>query len=416
MSNASCATSISAPVVLSGMRPTGALHLGHYYGALANWVNMQDSHRCYFMVADNHALTTHYQSPEQIADNVREMVIDWLACGLDPNRADIFVQSWVPQHAELFLMLSMITPISWLERVPTFKEQQEKLTDRDLSTFGFLGYPLLQAADILVYGANAVPVGEDQLSHIELTREIARRFNHLYGRDEDFEKKSLRAEKKLIHELISSEPDIQSYPAWRQSYLETGAVEALGKAQAAINRARTLSTEEISRMQGALRGGGKMILSDPQAWLTEESKLPGLDGQKMSKSYGNAIALRETDAMIEKKIRAMKTDPARVRRTDAGNPSHCPVWDFHRLYSSVEQQSWVKEGCTTASIGCLECKQPVIEAVIRFVQPIRERAQPFCDDPAGVDAILKQGSAKARMAAESTMVAVRQAVGLKPPV
>lgn len=402
-------------IVLSGMRPTGALHLGHYYGALVNWRAMQDSHQCYFMVADHHALTTHYQNPEHINQNIREMVIDWLACGLDPARSTLFVQSWVPQHAELFLMLSMITPIAWLERVPTYKEQMEKLADKDLTTYGFLGYPLLQAADILVYGAHAVPVGEDQLSHVELTREIARRFNHFYGRDTDFEKKAKLAEKKLIGELIGGHPEIRELPQWIKQVGERGDSALLAKVHDYVNRARTLTHEEKSRLFGALRGGGRAILSDPQAMLTKEARLPGLDGQKMSKSYGNALALRESDQQIDKKIRAMKTDPARQRRTDAGNPKNCPVWAFHQLYSSNDVRDWVMQGCTSASIGCIECKAPVIEAVIHFVRPIRERAEPFINNPEGVDKILAEGSAKARATAESTMREVRAAVGLKPP-
>lgn len=400
-------------IVLSGMRPTGALHLGHYYGALTNWVRLQSTHRCYFMVADSHALTTHYQSPEHINQNIRDMVIDWLASGLDHHQSTIFVQSWVPQHAELFLMLSMITPIGWLERVPTYKEQQEKLSDKDLTTYGFLGYPLLQAADILVYGAHAVPVGEDQLSHIELTREVARRFNHFYGRDHDYEKKSNLAEKILIGEFIASDPQIREFPQWVKQIQEQGSADILEKANHYIQRSQKLTHEERSRLMGTLRGGGRAILSDPQALLTKESKLPGLDGQKMSKSYNNAIALRESDASIEKKIRAMKTDPARQRRTDAGQPKNCPVWEFHQLYSNEKIQAWVQEGCTTAGIGCIECKAPVIESVINFVRPLRLRAEPFINDPEGIDNILREGSAIARDTAEKTMRDVRQAIGLK---
>ena len=327
------------PRVLSGMRPTGALHLGHYHGALKNWVRLQQDHDCFYFVADWHALTTHYDDHADLERNVYDMVVDWLAAGIDPDRATLFIQSRLPEHAELFTLLAMGTPLSWLERVPTYKDQIRALSGRDLATYGFLGYPLLQAADILIYQAAFVPVGEDQAPHVEITREVARRFNHLYG-------------------------------------------------------------------------AGRAVLPEPATLLTDTAKLPGLDGAKMSKSYGNDIAMREAPAEVERKIRRMPTDPDRVRRTDKGNPAHCPVWQFHQLYSDADTQAWVVKGCTSAGIGCLECKQPVIDAIVKEQAPWHERAEAYLSNPKHVHWIVEVGTERARTVARQTMREVRGAMGL----
>ena len=321
------------------MRPTGALHLGHYHGAIKNWVRLQHDYACYFFVADWHALTTDYADHADLERNVYDMVVDWLAAGVDPDQATLFIQSRLPEHAELFTLLAMGTPLSWLERVPTYKDQIGNLDGRDLATYGFLGYPLLQAADILIYKAQHVPVGEDQAPHLEITREVARRFNHLYGR-------------------------------------------------------------------------GKTVLPEPATLLTETSRLPGLDGRKMSKSYGNDIAMREEPAEVERKVRRMQTDPDRVRRTDKGNPDRCPVWQFHQVYSDTETRDWVRQGCTTAGIGCLECKQPVIDAIVREQAPWRERAEAYLSNPKQVQWIVEVGTEQARGVARATMREVRAAIGL----
>jgi len=392
--------------VVSGMRPTGSLHLGHYHGALKNWVRLQSEYPCFYFVADWHALTTHYDTPEIIEDNVWEMVIDWLAAGVDPSQATLFIQSRVPEHAELHTLLSMITPLSWLERVPTYKDQQEKLADRDLSTYGFLGYPLLQSADVLIYRAKYVPVGEDQIPHIELTREIARRFNYIYGREPGFEQKALEAVKKL------GSRKARLYKELRNRYQEQGDEGALEAAKALLDEAQNLSVGDRERLFGYLEGGGRMILVEPEALLTEASRLPGLDGAKMSKSYGNAIGLREDPESVTKKIRTMPTDPARVKRTDPGEPERCPVWQFHLVYSDDKTQEWVQQGCRSAGIGCLECKQPVIDAVIAEQAPMRERAQRYLDDPTLVKNIIADGCDKARELARETMREVREAMGL----
>ncbi len=392
--------------VLSGMRPTGRLHLGHYHGVLKNWLRLQNEYPCLFFVADWHALTTHYDTPQAIADNVRDMVVDWLAAGVDPAQATIFVQSKVIEHAELHLLLSMSTPLGWLERVPTYKDQQEKLSEKDLSTYGFLGYPLLQSADILIYRANLVPVGEDQVPHIEFTREICRRFNHLYGREPGFEEKAQSAVKKL------GSKKARVYEECRVAYQQKGDDEALESAQALLNDAQNLSMNDRERLFGYLEGSGKMILAEPEALLTVASKMPGLDGQKMSKSYNNTIALREDPDTVAKKIRTMPTDPARVRRTDPGNPANCPVWQFHLVYSDDGVRQWATAGCTSAGIGCLECKQPVIDAVLKELAPIRERAQHYEDNPDLVRNILADGSEKAQELARDTMRDVREAMGL----
>jgi len=388
------------------MRPTGSLHLGHYHGVLKNWVEMQHEYECLFFAADWHALTTHYDNPQMIAQSTWDMVIDWLAAGVDPARATLFIQSRVPEHAELHLLLSMITPLGWLERVPTYKDQQEKLTEKDLSTYGFLGYPLLQSADILIYRATHVPVGADQVPHIEFTREIARRFNHLYGREAGFEEKAESAVKKL------GSKKAKLYEELRTRYQEQGDDEALLSAQSLLDEQQSLSLGDRERLFGYLEGGGKMILSEPQAMLTAASKMPGLDGQKMSKSYNNTIALREDEASVGKKIRTMPTDPARVRRTDVGDPDKCPVWQLHLVYSGEDTRQWVQQGCRSAGIGCIECKQPVIDGVLLEQKPMRERAQLYLDDPTLVRNIIADGCEKARKLASETMRDVREVMGL----
>ena len=392
--------------VLSGMRPTGHLHLGHYHGVLKNWIKLQHEHQCLFFVADWHALTTHYDNPEIIQNNVWEMVIDWLAAGVDPNLATLFIQSQVPEHAELHLLLSMFTPLGWLERVPTYKDQQERLAEKDLSTYGFLGYPLLQSADILIYRANQVPVGEDQVPHIEFTREIARRFNHLYGREPGFEQKAEAAIKKM------GSKKARLYEELRTRYQQQGEDAALDAAHALLNEQQNLSLGDRERLFGYLEGGGKMILAEPQALLTTASRMPGLDGQKMSKSYHNTISLREDAESVTKKIRTMPTDPARVRRTDPGTPEKCPVWALHQIYSDHTVQAWVQSGCSSAAIGCIECKQPVIDNVLKEQEPMRERAQMYTENPSLVRNIIADGCEKARELACDTMRDVRAAMGL----
>ena len=392
--------------VLSGMRPTGALHLGHYHGVLKNWVRLQHEFECFYFVADWHALTTHYDDPHTIEQHVWDMVIDWLAAGVDPAQATLFIQSRVPEHAELHLLLSMITPLGWLERVPTYKDQQEKLTEKDLTTYGFLGYPLLQSADILIYRANRVPVGEDQVPHIEITREIARRFNHIFGREPGFEEKAEEAIKKLGSRRA------KIYRQQRTSYMEKGDVDALAAARALLNETQNLTMGDRERLFGYIEGGGKVILTEPQALLTEASKMPGLDGQKMSKSYNNTITLREDADSVTKKIRTMPTDPARVKRTDPGDPAKCPVWQLHEVYSDDAKKQWVQQGCKSAGIGCLECKQPVIDAVIAEQHPMRERAQKYLDDPTLVRNIVADGCEKARKLAQETLRDVRDVMGL----
>jgi tryptophanyl-tRNA synthetase len=392
--------------VVSGMRPTGSLHLGHYHGALKNWVRLQSEYPCYYFVADWHALTTHYEEPEVIEQSVWDMVIDWLAAGVDPAQATLFIQSRIPEHAELYTLLAMITPLGWLERVPTYKDQQEKLADRDLATYGFLGYPLLQAADVLIYRAKYVPVGEDQVPHIEFMREIARRFNHVYGREPGFEEKAIAAVKKL------GSRKAKLYRELRTRFQEQGDAAARESAKALLDEAQNLSVADRERLFGYLEGGGRMILVEPEVMLTEASRLPGLDGAKMSKSYGNTIGLREDAESVAKKIRTMPTDPARVRRSDPGDPDKCPVWQFHLVYSDEKTKSWVQQGCRSAGIGCLECKQPVIDSVLAEQAPMRERAQRYLDDPTLVRNIVADGCDKAREIARETMREVREVMGL----
>jgi len=392
--------------VLSGMRPTGALHLGHYHGVLKNWVRLQAEYPCFFFVADWHALTTHYETPEVIQESVWDMVIDWLAAGVDPNQATLFIQSRVPEHSELFLLLAMGTPLGWLERVPTYKDQIEKLKEKDLQTYGFLGYPLLQAADILIYRALHVPVGEDQVPHVEMTREVARRFNYLYGREPGFEEKALEAVKKLGSKRA------KLYAELRTAYQERGEDEALLQAQAMLQESQSLSMADRERLFGYLEGARKIILVEPQALLTSASRMPGLDGQKMSKSYGNTISIREAPEEVIRLVRTMPTDPARVRRTDPGNPVNCPLWQFHQIYSDQATKDWADKGCKSASIGCLDCKQPVIDAILSEQQPMFERAQQYLDDPSLLRSIIADGSDKARKVAQETMRDVREAMGL----
>jgi len=324
--------------VLSGMRPTGRLHLGHKKGVLDNWLQLQQTQQCLFFVADWHALTTDYAQPDIVGKTIWDMVIDWLAVGIDPEKATIFIQSAVPEHAELHLLFSFMTPLPWLERVPTYKDQIEKLREKDLGTYGFLGYPLLQSADILVYQANAVPVGEDQVPHVELTREVARRFNHLY------------------------------------------------------------------------RKGIPPLFPEPEALLMPASKLPGLDGQKMSKSYGNTIELAEEWKVTAKKIKTMPTDPARQRRHDAGTPEKCPVWDFHRVYSTKEERKEIHEGCTSAGIGCLDCKKVLLTHLEEELQPIRQRRADLMIHMDDVRDIVQQGNERARTLAGRTMEKVRRSL------
>jgi tryptophanyl-tRNA synthetase len=392
--------------VLSGMRPTGRLHLGHYHGVLKNWLELQHEYECFFFVADWHALTTQYEDPTGIPDSARDMVIDWLAAGINPGSATLFVQSRVPEHAELHLLLSMITPLGWLERVPTYKDQQEKLKEMDLSTYGFLGYPLLQSADILIYKAGQVPVGEDQVAHVELTREVARRFNHIFGREPDFEEKAEEAKKKM------GKKNAKLFDSLKRRYQEQGDQEALEVARALLEGQGNITLSDRERLFGYLEGGGRIILPEPQALLTKASKMPGLDGQKMSKSYNNTISLRDSPAEVEKALRTMPTDPARVRRTDPGDPEKCPVWQFHQVYSDSSVHEWVQQGCRSAGIGCLECKQPIIDAVLAELAPIQERAREYEAQPDLVRSILNEGCEKARDVARETMEEVRHAMSL----
>ena len=400
----------SAPLqysrVLSGMRPTGQLHLGHYHGVLKNWLRLQHEYQCFFFVADWHALTTDYEDPKIIGESVWDMVIDWLAVGINPGSATLFIQSRGPEHAELHLLLSMITPLGWLERVPSYKDQQEKLKEKDLATYGFLGYPLLQSADILIYKAGQVPVGEDQVAHVELTREVARRFNYLYGREPGFEEKAEAAVTKL------GAKNAKLYKSLRKRYQEQGDHEALETGRALLESLQTMTLGDRERLFGYLEGIGRIILPEPHALLTPTSKMPGLDGQKMSKSYGNTISLREEPKAVETKIRTMPTDPARVRRTDPGEPEKCPVWEWHKVYSDDKTKEWVQQGCRSAGIGCIECKQPVINAVLAELAPIRERAQELAGSPNAVRNIIMEGCEAARDVARDTLEEIRQAMGL----
>ncbi len=388
------------------MRPTGRLHLGHYHGVLKQWVELQLVHECFFFVADWHALTTHYGETEDISDNVIEMVIDWLACGVNPSSATLFIQSRIAEHAELHLLLSMLVPLGWLERVPSYKDRRERMQDRDLATYGFLGYPLLQSADILAYKANLVPVGEDQVAHVELTREVARRFNYLYGREADFAKRAEKAADKM------GKKSAAMYRKLRKRYQESGDTEAFEVVRAMLDSQRNLPLSDRERLYGYLEGAGKILLPEPDWLLTEAPKMPGLDGEKMSKSYGNTISLREPDKAIEVKLRTMPTDPARVKRTDPGDPEKCPVWRLHQIYSSDEVRGWVQQGCRSAGIGCIECKQPIIDAVKAEVAPIRTRAGEYAEDKQTVQKIITEGNEAARSVAHDTLDEVRKAMGI----
>ncbi|WP_018605823.1 tryptophan--tRNA ligase [Uliginosibacterium gangwonense] len=392
--------------VLSGMRPTGRLHIGHYHGALKNWVRLQEEKECFFFVADWHALTTAYDDVQVIENSVWDMVIDWLAAGVDPEKASIFIQSRLPQHAELHLLMSMMTPLGWLERIPTYKDQQEKLSNKDLSTYGFLGYPLLMSADILLYRAAGVPVGEDQVPHVEFTRELARRFNHLYGREPGFEDKAKAALKKL-----GGKRD-KLFMELRQRFQQEGDRAALEEGRALIAQSQSLGTADRERLYGYLDGSGKQILVEPEAWLTEASRVVGLDGQKMSKSYGNTVMMREEPEALAKKIKTMPTDTNRVRRTDPGEPERCPVWQLHQVYSTPETREWVQTGCRSAGIGCIECKQPVIEGMMAEQAPMHERAMRYIENPKLVREVVEHGCERARVVAEETMADVRAAMGL----
>ncbi|WP_341706971.1 tryptophan--tRNA ligase [Halopseudomonas sp.] len=393
--------------VLSGMRPTGRLHLGHYHGVLKNWVKLQHEYECFFFAADWHALTTHYEDPQSIEQNVWDMLIDWLAAGVSGTSSTMFIQSQVPEHAELHLLLSMVTPVSWLERVPTYKDQQEKLKDRDLATYGFLGYPLLQSADILIYRAGQVPVGADQVAHVEITREVARRFNHLYGKEVGFEEKAEAAIKKM------GKKSAKLYSSLRKAYQEQGDAEALETARALLKEQQNITLGDQERLFGYLEGGGKVILPEPQALLTPDSKMPGLDGQKMSKSYGNTITLRDTTDEVSEKVRRMPTDPARVRRNDPGDPAKCPVFQLHQVYTDKATHDWVQEGCRSAGIGCIDCKKPIIDAISAELEPMQQRAAEYEANPDAVRVILNEGTERARDAARDTLIEVRQAMGLQ---
>ncbi len=393
--------------VISGMRASGQLHLGHYHGVLKNWVELQHQYECSFFVADWHGLTTNYESPGIISESIWPMVIDWLAAGVNPGSSRLFVQSWVPEHAELHLLLSMITPLGWLERVPTYKDQQDSLREKDLATYGFLGYPLLQSADILIYGADYVPVGEDQLSHVELTREVARRFNFLYGREIGYEQKAEEAIVKM------GKKNAKLYKKLKTEYQQNGKLESLETAKALLESQQNISLGDRERLLGYLDGGGRMVLNEPEALLTRVSKMPGLDGRKMSKSYGNTIRLREKPEAVEKKVLTMPTDPARVRREDPGSPDKCPVWPLHEIYSNEDEKKWVVEGCQNAGIGCVDCKQVLVQGINKELAPIQEAAKEYEDDIGLVKSIVAEGSEAAREQARATIDDVREAMGLE---
>lgn len=392
--------------VLSGMRPTGQLHLGHYHGVIKNWLELQNEYDSYFFVADWHAFTTHYSDNLELERNVMEMVVDWLASGINPNTSTVFVQSKVPEHAELHLLLSMTTPLSWLERVPSYKDQQEKMKTRDLSTYGFLGYPLLQSADILIYKAGLVPVGEDQVAHVELTREIARRFNYVHGREPDFEQKAQAAITKM------GKKNAKLYNRLRKDYQENGTDDALTKSKALLLEQQNITMSDRERLSGYIEGMGKIILPEPESLLTKSSKMPGLDGQKMSKSYNNTISLRDKAEEVDKKIKRMPTDPARVKLTDPGDPQKCPVWQLHQVYSDAQTRDWVVDGCTKAKMGCVECKMPVIDAVNQELAPMQESISKYQSDPELIRQIIFDGSERARNVAKETIIEVREAMGI----
>lgn len=392
--------------VVSGMRPSGRLHLGHYHGVLKSWTRLQHEYECYFCIVDWHALTTDYEASGAIAQHVMDMAVDWLAAGVSPSSATLFIQSHVPEHAELHLLLSMICPLGWLERVPSYKELQQHLQHKELDTYGFLGYPLLQAADILLYRAGLVPVGADQLPHIEFARDVARRFNHLYGREADFEDKAEAAIRRL------GKKTAKLYTSLRKSYQEQGDVEALGTARAIIKEQQTITLSDQERLYGYLEGCGKLLLPEPQALLSDAPKISGLDGGKMAKSNSNAIFLRDTSEEIAEKIRRMPTDPARGHRQDPGEPTRCPVWQMHVTHSDEAVRQWAEQGCRSAGIGCLECKAPLIDAIRAELAPLQERALDYEQNTDLVRSILADGAERARDEARETLVEVRQAMGL----
>jgi tryptophanyl-tRNA synthetase len=392
--------------VVSGMRPSGRLHLGHYHGVLKNWTRLQHEYECYFCIVDWHALTTDYEASGAIAQHVMDMAVDWLAAGVSPSSATLFIQSHVPEHAELHLLLSMICPLGWLERVPSYKELQQHLQHKELDTYGFLGYPLLQAADILLYRAGLVPVGADQLPHIEFARDVARRFNHLYGREADFEDKAEAAIRRL------GKKTAKLYTSLRKSYQEQGDVEALGTARAIIKEQQTITLSDQERLYGYLEGCGKLLLPEPQALLSDAPKISGLDGGKMAKSNSNAIFLRDTSEEVAEKIRRMPTDPARGHRQDPGEPTRCPVWQMHVTHSDEAVRQWAEQGCRSAGIGCLECKAPLIDAIRAELAPLQERALDYEQNTDLVRSILADGAERARDEARETLVEVRQAMGL----
>jgi len=370
------------------MRPTGKLHLGNYVGALQNWVGMQDQYECFFFIADWHALTTDYADTSRVKENSLEVAFDWLAAGLDPEKSVLFVQSHIPAHAELHLLFSMITPLGWLERVPTYKEQRENIQDKDLSTYGFLGYPLLQSADILMYRADFVPVGEDQVAHVELTREVARRFNFFY-------------------------PKRGSAPVRKVSRDEES--EAIFDMKTEFAEESVVYPHESTFSKPAPDDDGtqsETVFPEPQALLTPAAKLPGTDGRKMSKSYGNTILLSDPEAVVRRKLKTMVTDPARVRRSDPGNPDVCPVGDLHKIFSSTKTMAKVNEGCRSAGIGCIECKSWAADALVQLLNPMQERRKKFEENPKLAWDILEDGTQRARKAAGETMDRVRAAMGM----
>jgi len=392
--------------VVSGMRPTGSIHLGHYHGVLKNWVRMQYEYECYFFIADWHALTTDYEDVGNIRESSRRMLIDWLAAGVNPGSATLFVQSQIPELAELHLLLSMVTPTAWLERVPGYKEMQDKLHDRSQGTYGFLGYPLLQGADIMAFRAGVVPVGADQEPHVEMAREVARRFNYLYGRDEGFEAQAEAA----IHKLGKKSSAL--YRQLLDAHQTHGDEDALETARALVRERGRLTLAEKERLLGYLEGLGKTILTEPHSILTDTARMPGLDGEKMSNSGNNIIRLREDPAEVERKIRTMQTDPARIRLSDPGEPERCPVWELHLLYSDDDAQQQVQNKCRNAGWGCVECKQPVAEAIIAEQAPIHERAAQYEENPELLQRILSEGTEQARDEVRATLREVREAMGL----
>jgi tryptophanyl-tRNA synthetase len=391
------------------MRPTGPLHLGHYFGALSNWVRMQEEYDCFYFVADWHALTTHYaEDTRLVPQNTLEIALDWLSTGIDPEKSTLFVQSWVPEHAELHLLLSMITPLEWLERVPTYKEQIAQLRDKDLGTYGFLGYPLLQTADIVMYDADQVPVGEDQVPHIELAREIVRRFNAHFAfeiRQELFQPENLDHLRELALVVAPFPTQFQDTGNPGELTLRDNPI-ILRRSAAEMGYSNFL--EKVGPNKRFFRA--RPVLREPGAMLTETPRFPGTDGRRMAKSYGNAIWLRDEPDTIRKKVLGMMTDPQRVRRTDPGRPEVCPVFAYHKLFSAAEVIAWSENGCRTAGIGCVECKRAMAENLVRWIEPVQQRRKQFEADPERVHKILADGSKRASRVAKRTMKRVREAI------